>query len=141
VDDCVFCKIIAGELPAAVVYRDDTVMAFMSLQQLTQGHTLVIPIQHVKNIYELPDELAGPLLSTAARVARAVKREFKPDGVWVSQFNEPAAGQSVFHYHLHVIPRYLSDGILRNFSLPAPSDGATLQALAERVRAGLASNG
>lgn len=136
-DDCVFCKIIAGQLPAAVVYRDETVMAFMSLQQLTEGHTLVIPIQHVKNIYELPDELAGPLLSTAARVARAIKREFKADGVWVSQFNEPAAGQSVFHYHLHVIPRYLSDGILRNFRLPAPSTMATLQALAERVRAGL----
>lgn len=136
-DDCVFCKIIAGQLPAAVVYRDETVMAFMSLQQLTEGHTLVIPIQHVKDIYELPDELAGPLLNTAARVARAIKREFKPDGVWVSQFNEPAAGQSIFHYHLHVIPRYLSDGILRNFRLPEPSTMTTLQALAERVRAGL----
>jgi histidine triad (HIT) family protein len=137
-DDCVFCKIIAGQLPAAVVYRDETVMAFMSLQQLTEGHTLVIPIQHIKNIYELPDELAGPLLNTAARIARAIKREFKADGVWVSQFNEPAAGQSVFHYHVHVIPRYLSDGILRNFRLPAPSTMTTLQALAERVRAGLA---
>ena len=137
-DDCVFCKIIAGELPAAVVYRDDTVMAFMSLQQLTRGHTLVIPIQHFKNIYELPDDLAGPLLNGAARIARALKREFKPDGVWVSQFNEPAAGQSVFHYHIHIIPRYLDDGILRNFSLPAPSDMPTLQALAERVQAGLA---
>jgi len=137
-DDCVFCKIIAGQLPAAVVYRDETVMAFMSLQQLTEGHTLVIPIQHVKDIYELPNELAGPLLNTAARIARAIKREFKADGVWVSQFNEPAAGQSVFHYHVHVIPRYLSDGILRNFRLPAPSTMTTLQALAERVRAGLA---
>ncbi len=136
--DCVFCKIIAGELPAAVVYRDESVMAFMSLQQLTQGHTLVIPLQHFKNIYELPDDLAGPLLGTAARVARAVKRAFKPDGVWVSQFNEPAAGQSVFHYHLHVIPRYLNDGILRGFSLPGPSDMATLQTLADRVKAGLA---
>lgn len=137
-DDCVFCKIIAGQLPAAVVYRDETVIAFMSLQQLTEGHTLIIPIQHVKDIYELPDELAGPLLNTAARVARAVKREFKADGVWVSQFNEPAAGQSVFHYHVHVIPRYLSDGILRNFRLPEPSAMARLQSLAERVRSGLA---
>ena len=137
-DDCVFCKIIAGELPAGVVYRDETVMAFMSLQQLTEGHTLVIPIRHFKNVYELPDDLAGPLLSTAARIARAVKREFKPDGVWVSQFNERAAGQSVFHYHIHVIPRYLNDGILRGFGLPGPSDMATLQALAARVRAGLA---
>jgi histidine triad (HIT) family protein len=137
-DDCVFCKIIAGQLPAAVVYRDETVMAFMSLQQLTEGHTLIIPIQHVKNIYELPADLAGPLLSAAARVARAVKREFKADGVWVSQFNEPAAGQSVFHVHLHVIPRYLNDGLLKGFRLPDPSDMTTLQALAARVQAGLA---
>lgn len=136
-DDCVFCKIIAGQLPAAVVYRDETVIAFMSLQQLTEGHTLVIPIQHIKNIYELPDELAGPLLSTAARIARAIKREFKPDGVWLSQFNEPAAGQSVFHYHLHVIPRYLNDAVRMGFRLPGPSEMATLQALAGRVRAGL----
>jgi histidine triad (HIT) family protein len=137
-DDCVFCKIIAGQLPAAVVYRDETVMAFMSLQQLNEGHTLIIPIQHFKNIYELPDDLAGPLLSTAARIARAVKREFKADGVWVSQFNEPAAGQSVFHYHLHVIPRHSSDNLLRGFHLPTPSDMPTLQALAARVQAGLA---
>jgi histidine triad (HIT) family protein len=138
-DDCVFCKIIAGALPAGVVYRDETVMAFMSLQQLTEGHTLVIPIRHFKNIYELPDDLAGPLLSTAARIARAVKREFKADGVWVSQFNERAAGQSVFHYHIHVIPRYLNDNVFKGgFSLPGPSDMATLQALAARVRAALA---
>ncbi len=137
-DDCIFCKIIAGQIPAAVVYRDENVMAFMSLQQLTEGHTLVIPIRHFKNIYELPEDLAGPLLSATARIARAIKREFKPDGVWVSQFNEPAAGQSVFHYHQHVIPRYATDGILRNFHLPEPSDMATLQALAARVQAGLA---
>jgi histidine triad (HIT) family protein len=137
-DDCVFCKIIAGQIPAAVVYRDETVMAFMSLQQLTEGHTLVIPIRHFRNIYELPDDLAGPLLSAAARIARAIKREFKPDGMWVSQFNEPAAGQSVFHFHIHVIPRYLNDAALKGFRLPEPSDMATLQALAARVQAGLA---
>ncbi len=136
-DDCVFCKIIAGQLPAAVVYRDETVIAFMSLQQLTEGHMLVVPIQHVKDIYELPAELAGPLLNGAARIARALKREFKPDGVWVSQFNEPAAGQSVFHYHIHVIPRYVNDGVRMGFRLPDPSDAATLQARAARVQAGL----
>ncbi len=137
-EDCIFCKIIAGQIPAAVVYRDETVMAFMSLQQLNEGHTLVIPIEHHRNIYDLPDELAGPLLSQAARIARAVKREFKADGVWVSQFNEPAAGQSVFHFHLHVIPRYVNDTLLRGFHLPEPSDMAKLQSLAERVKAGLA---
>jgi histidine triad (HIT) family protein len=137
-DDCIFCKVIAGQIPAAVVYRDETVIAFMSLQQLNHGHTLVVPIQHVRNIYDLPGELAGPLLSTAARIARAIKQEFKPDGMWLSQFSEPAAGQGVFHLHLHVIPRYFSDSLLKGFELPNPSDMATLEALAERVRAGLA---
>jgi histidine triad (HIT) family protein len=136
-EDCVFCKIIAGQLPAAVVYRDGTVMAFMSLQQLTEGHTLVIPIEHHKNIYDLPTELAGPLLSTAGSIARGLKLEFNADGVWVSQFNEPAAGQSVFHMHIHVIPRYVNDGLLKGFRLPDPSDMATLQALAARVRRGM----
>ena len=137
-DDCIFCKIIAGQAPAAVVYRDEQVIAFMSLQQFNDGHTLVVPIQHVKNIYELPDDLAGPLLSTAARIARGIKREFKADGIWLSQFNEPAAGQSVFHFHVHVIPRYFNDPWLRGVKLPAPSDMATLEALAARVRNGLA---
>jgi histidine triad (HIT) family protein len=137
-DDCIFCKIIAGQAPAAVAYRDEQVIAFMSLQQLTEGHTLVVPIRHFKNIYELPDDLAGPLLSTAGRIAQALKREFAPDGIWVSQFNERAAGQSVFHFHIHVIPRYATDAVLRSFRLPEPSDMATLQALAARVRSGLA---
>ncbi|HLW03082.1 MAG TPA: HIT family protein [Ktedonobacterales bacterium] len=136
-EDCVFCKIIAGELPAAVVYRDETVMAFMSLQQLAEGHTLVIPIEHHKNIYDLPNELAGPLLSAAASIARGLKREFNADGIWVSQFNEPAAGQSVFHIHLHVIPRYVNDNLLKGFHLPDPSDMTTLQHLAARVRRGM----
>jgi histidine triad (HIT) family protein len=136
-DDCIFCKIVAGQAPAAVVYRDDLVIAFMSLQQFNDGHTLVVPIRHFKDIYELPDELVGPIYKTAARIARGIKREFKPDGIWLSQFNEPAAGQSVFHLHVHVIPRYFNDPWLKGMRLPLPSDMATLEALAARVRNGL----
>jgi len=137
-ENCIFCKIITGQIPAAVVYRDETVMAFMSLQQFNEGHTLVVPIQHVRNIYDLPDSLAGPMLSAAARIARAIKREFQPDGLTLWQNNEPAGNQSVFHFHLHVIPRHFGDPWSPHGPLPQPSDGATLEALAARVRAGLA---
>ncbi len=137
-EDCIFCQIIAGQAPAAVVYRDEQVISFMSLHQFNRGHTLVVPLQHVKNIYELPDELAGPLLSTAARIARAIKREFQADGMMLWQFNEPAAHQTVFHLHIHVIPRYTGDAWTpHNPPLPPPSDITTLEALATRLRAGL----
>ncbi len=136
-DDCIFCQIIAGQAPASVVYRDEQVIAFMSLQQFTEGHTLVVPIRHIKNVYELPDDLTGPLLSTAARLARVLKREFKADGMMLWQFNEPAGGQTVFHLHIHVIPRYAGDRMGARIQLPPPSDRATLDSLAERIRAGL----
>ena len=137
-ENCIFCQIIAGKAPAAIVYRDEQVIAFMALNQVTQGHTLVVPIRHVKDIYELPDDLAGPLLSTAARIARGNKRAFKADGMMLWQLNERAGGQSVFHLHIHVIPRYLGDPWAGRITLPPASDMATLEALAERARAGLA---
>jgi histidine triad (HIT) family protein len=137
-DDCIFCQIIAGKAPASVVYRDEQVIAFMSLQQFTEGHTLVVPIRHVKDVYELPDDLTAPLLSTAARIARVLKRDFKTDGMMLWQFNEPAGGQTVFHLHIHVIPRYRGDRMGERIQLPPPSDRATLDSLAARIRAGLA---
>jgi histidine triad (HIT) family protein len=137
-ENCIFCQIIAGKAPAAIVYRDEQVIAFMALNQVTQGHTLVVPIRHVKDIYELPDDLAGPLLSTAAHIARGNKRAFQADGMMLWQLNERAGGQSVFHLHIHVIPRYLGDPWAGRITLPPASDMATLEALAERARAGLA---
>ncbi len=140
-DDCIFCQIIAGKAPASVVYRDEQIIAFMSLQQMNEGHTLIVPLRHMKDIYELTDDIAGPLLATAARVARVLKREFNADGMMLWQFNEPAGGQTVFHLHIHVIPRFYNDRLGPRIALPPPSDRATLDNLAGRIKAGLETGG
>jgi histidine triad (HIT) family protein len=137
IDNCIFCQIIAGKLPVSEVYRDEQVIVFMSLQQFTEGHVLVVPIRHLTNIYELTDDLAGPLLATAAHMARVLKRTFKADGMMLWQFNEAAGNQVVFHVHMHVIPRYVGDQMAPRIKLPPPSERATLDGLAARIRAGL----
>lgn len=106
VSDCVFCKIINGELPSAKVYEDEHVFAFLDLSQVTKGHTLVIPKEHVPNVYELPEEVAANLFKAVPKIANAVKKAYEPIGLNVLNNNGEAAGQSVFHIHLHIIPRY-----------------------------------
>ncbi|MFS8651701.1 MAG: HIT family protein [Caldibacillus sp.] len=106
VSDCVFCKIINGELPSAKVYEDEHVFAFLDLSQVTKGHTLVIPKKHVPNVYELSEEVAANLFKAVPKIANAVKKAYEPIGLNVLNNNGEAAGQSVFHIHLHIIPRY-----------------------------------
>lgn len=112
-DDCVFCRIALGtETPEAVAHQDGETLVFPSLHQrpANQGHMIVVPVKHVRSIYVLPPELGGPLMTTLASVARAVKRAFAADGVSIRQNNDPAGDQDVFHLHVHVIPRYEADG-------------------------------
>ncbi|MFC5713560.1 HIT family protein [Thalassorhabdus alkalitolerans] len=104
--DCIFCKIIGGEIPSATVYEDEHVVAFMDIGQVTKGHTLLIPKDHQENIFELEEETAAHLFSTAPKIARALRKEFQPKGMNLVNNNGKAASQSVFHYHLHFIPRY-----------------------------------
>ena len=106
VSDCVFCKIINGELPSAKVYEDEHVLAFLDLSQVTKGHTLVIPKEHVPNVYELSEEVAANLFRAVPKIANALKKAYEPIGLNILNNNGEAAGQSVFHIHLHLIPRY-----------------------------------
>ena len=108
---CPFCRIAEHEEPAAFVYEDGELMAFMDKNPISLGHTLVVPKAHYETVLDLPPDLAGRLFSLAVRVARAVWAAFKPDGLNLLQNNMPAAGQSVPHIHIHVIPRYYGDGI------------------------------
>jgi histidine triad (HIT) family protein len=108
---CIFCAIIEGRAPAEVVFEDEETMAFMDLHPANPGHTLVVPKKHVPNIYTLDDETGAAVLRTTVRVAKAVKAALQPEGVSLLQTNEPAGGQSVFHFHIHVIPRWLGDGL------------------------------
>jgi len=108
---CTFCRIIAGQDPAAIVHRDDHTLAFMDINPVSRGHTLVIPIEHYPDLYTMPDELSRHLMTTASRLVRALKSAFGAAGVNLWMANERPAGQVVFHAHMHVIPRYRDDGI------------------------------
>ncbi|WP_050614240.1 HIT family protein [Bacillus testis] len=104
--DCVFCGIINGDIPCSKVYEDEHVLAFLDLSQVTKGHTLVIPKVHKKNVYELTPEIAGHVFAAVPKIANAIKTEFNPIGMNVLNNNGEAAGQSVFHFHIHLLPRY-----------------------------------
>lgn len=104
--DCIFCKIINGDIPSAKVYEDENVLAFLDISQVTKGHTLVIPKVHKENVYELPEEAAANVFKTVPKIANAIKAAYDPIGLNVLQNNGEAAGQSVFHFHMHLIPRY-----------------------------------
>ncbi|WP_150285018.1 HIT family protein [Rummeliibacillus sp. TYF-LIM-RU47] len=104
--DCLFCKIIDGSIPSTKIYEDEYVYAFMDIMPLTKGHTLLIPKEHVKNVYEMSEETAANLFKVAPRIANAIKDSFQPSGMNLLNNCEEAAGQSVFHFHLHFIPRY-----------------------------------
>lgn len=105
-DDCIFCKIIKGDIPSAKVYEDEKVMAFLDLSQVTKGHTLVIPKKHEENIYELSEDSAKAVFTAVPKIARALKAAYEPIGINLLNNNGKDAGQSVFHYHAHLIPRY-----------------------------------
>jgi histidine triad (HIT) family protein len=134
---CIFCKIIAGEVPASKVFEDAHTIAFMDLGQVNPGHVIVAVKPHVENIYGLSDDLAAAVFRTAAKVARAVKATMQAEGMTLLQANEKAGWQTVFHFHLHVVPRHDNDGL--TFSWPVKNPPTEeLNRLAETIRQGLA---
>ncbi|WP_147803034.1 HIT family protein [Alkalicoccus halolimnae] len=107
--NCIFCKIIDGDIPSAKVYEDEHVYAFLDISQVTEGHTLIIPKRHEKDIFELTEETASNLYKAVPSVAKALNKTFSPEGLNILNNNKEIAGQSVFHYHLHLLPRYGKD--------------------------------
>lgn len=110
-EDCVFCKIINGDIPSYKVYEDDNVLAFLDLTQGTKGHTLLIPKKHVENIYELDDATATQVFTAVPKIAQGLKDAFSPIGLNILQNNDQPL-QSVFHFHVHLLPRYDNDGMV-----------------------------
>jgi histidine triad (HIT) family protein len=104
--DCIFCKIVNGEIPSAKVYEDEHVYAFLDISQVTKGHTLVIPKKHTPNVFEIESEEAGNLFAAVPKIANAIKKAYEPKGLNLLQNNGEFAYQSVFHLHIHLIPRY-----------------------------------
>lgn len=112
IKDCVFCKILAGEIPCSKVYEDALVLAFLDIAPINPGHTLVIPKEHHTSVTTLPPESAARVMAVATRVARAMMRAVKADGFNLLLSNGACAGQVVPHAHLHVIPRFPDDGVV-----------------------------
>lgn len=104
--NCIFCKIINGEIPCAKVFENEHVLAFLDISQVTKGHTLVIPKVHKTNIYEMTPEVSREFFEAVPKIAQAIKDEYEPIGLNLLNNNGEKAGQSVFHYHMHIIPRY-----------------------------------
>ncbi len=109
--DCVFCRIVAKQIPATVVQEDADTLAFMDIGQVNPGHVLVALKSHADNLFELQDAQAAAVFRAVARVARAIRDAFAPQGLSVYQANGKAAGQTVFHFHVHLVPRHENDGM------------------------------
>ena len=107
--DCIFCRIARGDAPCSLVCEDDLTLVFMDLQPIARGHTLIITREHFENLYEISHEALEAVTAASRRLAPAIRRVIAPDGLRVFQLNGTAAGQTVFHYHMHLIPRSLGD--------------------------------
>lgn len=131
----IFAKILRGEVPSVPVYEDDKTLAFMDVMPQVEGHTLVIPKAPAENLFDLPTEDLTALAASTQKVARAVKAAFEAPGIMIMQLNGPAAGQTVFHIHNHILPR--EDGIDLRLHAREMADTEILKAHAEKIRAAL----
>jgi len=134
--DCIFCKIIAGEIPSFKLYEDDNSFAFMDINPASEGHALVIPKEHAANVYEVSDNAITSTVTTAKKVAAAVNKTLQPQGLNLIQCNGPAAAQSVMHFHMHVLPRSEHDDLKLNWGI-TPGDMDAIGELSERIRQNL----
>lgn len=136
-DDCIFCKIAAGEIPSATIYEDEEFRVILDLGPATKGHALLIPKKHYANLMEIPEDLAAKAMVTAKKVVTVMKEALGCDGYNVVQNNGEAAGQTVFHFHMHLIPRYAGDGAGVTWTPGTLSDADKEEILAKAAEAHL----
>lgn len=132
----IFTKIIEREIPSHIVYEDDLVIAFLDISQATPGHTLVVPKKEYRNIFELDDKIAGHLYQVVVKLAKAINLALKPEGLNILNNNEAVAGQTVFHYHIHLIPRYKENDITIRLT-NNPTDKDLLSKRADLIKSAL----
>ena len=135
-DNNIFAKILRGEIPSHCIYEDQHTVAFMDVMPQAPGHVLVVPKAPSRNILDADSATLAHDITVVQKVAKALEEVFDADGVFIAQFNEPAAGQTVFHLHFHVIPRH--EGVALKPHSGKMEDGAVLAANAEKIRAALA---
>jgi histidine triad (HIT) family protein len=132
-EDCIFCKIVAGQIPAQIVDEDEQTLALMDIAPATRGHALVIPKQHASDLWEIDEEQFAAVARAAHRLAQRVKGRLDPDGVNLINSCRPQAWQTVFHLHVHVIPRYSGDPLQLPW-VPAAGDATEIAAVAAQLR-------
>ncbi len=131
--DCIFCKIAQGSIPSSTIYEDDMFRVILDLSPAAAGHALVLPKKHFRNIFDIDEATASRLFVVAAKVARAMKASLNCDGMNIVQNNEEIAGQTVFHFHLHIIPRYKDDGQVIAWK-PGSAKPEELQSIAAKIK-------
>ena len=136
--DCVFCKIVAGELPSCKLFEDDETLAFMDIGPIVKGHTLVIPKAHHNPITDIPLPLLCKVVAVVQRIARAQMEALDADGVNIHQANGRAAGQVVSHLHFHVVPRFVSDNHSWNWKTCKYTNISEMQVMADRIKSRIA---
>lgn len=136
VDD-LFIKIVQGEIPAHKVYEDDATVAFLDINPHNKGHALVVSKEKYRNIFDVPEETLCSMMQTAKKLAKAVKESVGADGINIGMNNEKAAGQEIFHVHIHVIPRFENDGVYKKAKHIKYKDGE-IETVAEQIRKELA---
>lgn len=129
----IFTKIIKREMPANIIYEDDLVIAFLDISQVTLGHTLVVTKREYENIFELDDKISAHLYKVVVKLSKAINKAFNPSGLNILNNNGQVAGQTVFHYHIHIIPRYNESDV--NFTLTNNYGLATQEELEKRCKA------
>ena len=130
-NECLFCKIVKGEIPSIKVYEDKDVIAFLDIFPFAKGHTIVVPVEHHETFFDFPDEKMGNYFAVLKEIAKKIKTNLKADGINFVQNNYPAAGQVVFHMHYHIIPRWENDD--KPF-IKQPKEQATPEYLAEMLK-------
>lgn len=133
-NDCIFCKIAKGEIPSKTIYEDEMFRVILDLGPATKGHALILPKEHFANLYELPDNYAEALMKVARKVGLLMKDKLSCDGLNLVQNNGEIAGQTVFHFHMHMIPRYEGDGQVIGWKPGKPS-GEELEQIQSEILA------
>ncbi len=126
-ENCIFCKINKGEIPSFTLYEDEKFKVFMDISPATKGHVVIIPRKHIENIFEMDDETASEVLIVAKKIAKAMKEELKCEGLNILQNNGAVAGQTVFHFHIHLIPRYTHDSVHINWNSESYKEGEAVE--------------
>lgn len=136
--ECIFCRLVAGEIPASTVYEDDQTIAFLDIGQVNPGHVLVAIKRHAATLFDLTPDEAAATMRTAQRIAHAIQAAFDPPGLSLFQANGVEGNQTVFHFHIHVLPRHADDGLELSWPRKDPPRAA-LDDYAARLRAALGS--